>query len=186
MGIYDLEKEKKDNDYRNVFEEEHGNTKFLMRSAVSYVVDDYDELIDSVEQSHYEDLNYNEVIDFNKSEPDTTLDLTWMKKEDVFQLRNSEQYLTLNEIVANIDNLADSKLPSSNNVVNLKVSALNSKINFIDQIKSFKNFVSNNEVNSISFTGFNKAVDSILQVYAKKAGISVNKDDLTNGIQRHK
>ena len=74
-----------------------------MRSALHYVIDDYDEYLGSVEQSHYEELNYNEVIDFNQLESDTTLDLTWMNKEDVFQLRSSEQYLALEKIIVNLE-----------------------------------------------------------------------------------
>ena len=45
MENYDLEKEKKVHPYQycgEVFEKEYNGTKFLMRSALSYVVDAYD------------------------------------------------------------------------------------------------------------------------------------------------
>ena len=64
MESIDLEKEKKVHPYEyygKVFVEVHNNTRFLMRSALHYVIDDYDEYLGSVEQSHYEELNYNEV-----------------------------------------------------------------------------------------------------------------------------
>lgn len=190
MESYNLEEEKKVHPYQyygKVFEEVHGNTKFLMRSALHYVIDAYDEYLASVEQSHYEELDYNEVIDFSKSENETTLDLTWMKKEDVFEFRDSEQYRTINTISVNIDNLGYSRLPSkSDNYINLKISALNSQLNFIQQIKVFKNFILNNKINSITLVGFNKAVESILMLYVKKAGIMINTDELVEEVQRHR
>ncbi len=186
MGNYDLEKEKRVHPYQyygKVFEKEHNGTKFLMRSALYYVVDDYDEYIGSIEQSHYEELDYNEVIDFNQPVEETILDLTWMDREDVFQLRSSEQYLSLEEIIVNIDNLGYSTLPSGNDKINLRIIALNSKSNFIQQIKAFRDFVLNNKVNNITLIGFNKTVESILTLYAKKVGITVNNHDLTNNIK---
>lgn len=189
MESFDLEKEKKVHPYEHygkVFEKVHNNSRFLMRSALYYVIDDYDEYLGSVEQSHYEELNYNEVIDFNQSEFDSTLDLTWMNTEDVFQLRSSEQYLALDEIIVNIDNLGYSRLPSSNDAPNLKISALNSKTSFIQQIKAFGNFVLNNKVNTITFIDFNPVVESILMLYAKKAGITVGNYDLTDEVKRHR
>ena len=189
MESIDLEKEKKVHPYEyygKVFVEVHNNTRFLMRSALHYVIDDYDEYLGSVEQSHYEELNYNEVIDFNQLESDATLDLTWMNKEDVFQLRSSEQYLALEKIIVNIDNLGYSSLPSSNDAPNLKICALNSKTNFIQQIKAFRNFVLNNKINTITFIGFNQVVERILMLYAKKAGITVVNYDLTDEVKRQR
>ena len=186
MANYDLETEKTIYPYSfngGVFETEHNNTKYLMRSELLYVIDSYDEYLASVEQSHYEELNYNKVIDFNQPVEETILDLTWMDREDVFQLRSSEQYLSLEEIIVNIDNLGYSTLPSGNDKFNLRISALNSKSNFIQQIKSFRNFVSNNKVNIITLIGFNKTVERILTLYAKKVGITVNNHDLTNNIK---
>lgn len=187
MENYDLEKEKKTHPYEYygiVFEETHNNTRFLMRSALNYVVDACDPYLGSVELSHYEKLNYNEVIDFNQPVEETFLDLTWMNKEDVFKLRKSEQYLSLEEISVNIDNLGYSTLPSGNDKYNLRINALNSKSNYVQQIKAFINFISNNKVNFITLNGFNRIVESILTLYANKAGIIVNNHDLTDNNQK--
>ena len=48
MESIDLEKEKKVHPYEyygKVFVEVHNNTRFLMRSALHYVIDDYDEYL---------------------------------------------------------------------------------------------------------------------------------------------
>ncbi len=42
------------------------------------------------------------------------------------------------KIIVNIDNLGYSSLPSSNDAPNLKICALNSKTNFIQQIKAIQ------------------------------------------------
>ena len=52
MSNYNLEEEKKKHPYGTegkIFEENHGKDKFLIRNAIQYVIDDYDEAIDSVE-----------------------------------------------------------------------------------------------------------------------------------------
>ena len=66
------------------------------------------------------------------------------------------------------------------------VFKLNSKSSFIQQIKVFRNFVSNNKVNTIDFVDFNKTIEGIMTLYAKKAGININNTDLTNERQKHR
>ena len=64
-----------------------------MRSALYYVIDAYDEYLGSVEQSHYDDLGYYEVANFNLPDTVDTLDLIWMKKDAIFSLEANDQFL---------------------------------------------------------------------------------------------
>lgn len=176
---YSLDNEKNKhpyNYYGSVFEEEHGNTKFLFKSALKYVVDDVDEYLQSVEQSHYEDLGYFKVTNFSFLEPTDILDLTWMKKNDIFCIDDSDQYHEIHEIHANVDNLAHSSLPKNvPNKVSLVVDYSNSSLNVINQIRAFKSFVNEHVecLNHVEFKGLSPFLEGVLSEYTKRNGIEV-------------
>lgn len=180
MNNYDYEAEKKKHpydQYGKVIEEKQTNGTFLLRSALQYVIDDYDEYIGSVEQSHYDDLGYYEVINFNLLDNAEVLDLSWMRKRDVFHLENNNQFQHISEIIVNIDNIGYSYLPvnENNNKFVLTVRGFDSKNNVIQQIKDFKYFIEKHVkvLDCIKLEGFPRVVESVLILCAKKYGIEI-------------
>ncbi len=179
MGYYNIVEEKKEHPYQyygKVLEEVHGDAVFLMKSALNYVIDDYDAYLGSVELSHYEDLGYFKVVDFQLLQDSDVLDLTWMKKDDIFILPNNVQYGFLGEVKTNIDNLGYSKLPNnSSNHVLLTIDGSNSKSSIIHQIKDFKYFISRYSecLSGIRLEGFSPTLKKLLMVYGKKKNIAI-------------
>lgn len=144
-----------------------------MRSALYYVIDAYDEYLGSVEQSHYDDLGYYEVANFNLPDTVDTLDLIWMKKDDIFSLEANDQFQSIREIQVNIDNLGYSHLPVksiSKNGALLTINGSESKSSIIQQIKGFKSFLTDHfaYINSLKLVGFTPIVETLLALYAKK------------------
>lgn len=190
MTNYNLEKEENSYPYKSygkVLEEKHGDVNFLLKSALQYLVDEYDENLSSVEASHYEDLGYYEIKNFASSHPIEVLDLTWMKKEDVFNFDQNAQCQFVRQINVNIDNLGFSHLPIDDNMfsnIQLVVCNNNSKLNIINQIKNFKSFVSEHASamsNGIELVGFSPVIAKILEIYAKNYGIDVVSEELYRG-----
>lgn len=185
MVKYDLEKEKNShpyNMYGKVFEEEHGDCKFLIKTSLDYVIDSYDSVIGSVELSHYADRGYNEVVNFQKTDVSDLLDLTWMKKEDVFTIEENEFNKIISRVFVNIDNLGFSHLPVSDYMeygIDLKVFGNNQSKNFIRAIRDYKSFISEHEscINSIEFYGFSPVVERILSSYTRNMGIEVKNSE---------
>ena len=182
MYNYNLEGEKMKHPYQyygRVKEVEQGDSKFLLKSALYYVVDDYDEYLGSVEQSHYEDLGYFEVKNFDAPTGTDTLDLSWMDYNDVFQFDDNEQMPFIRNIISNIDNLGYSRLPKSAEQIALTVNGANAKSSFVSQIKAFKDFISRNrdKLTAVQLRGFSQLIESLLTIYAKKAGVEVFKDE---------
>ena len=176
MKNYDIEKEIKryPKEYGcKVFEEKHGDGEFLMRNALLYMIDSYDDAISSVELSHYEKLDYNEVVNFDLPETADTLDLTWMDENDSFVLDKSEQIYKIDEIIANIDNIGYSYLPidsKNDKKFIITIKGENAKKKKIQQIKDFKHFVEWNfkYIKKINIEGFTPIMEAILSSYIKR------------------
>ncbi len=179
---WNLQQEKKypyDGTLGTVFEEVHGQTKFLMKSALDYT---FDEKI-SNDLIPTEKLNYNEVVNFEFLTPSKTLDLTWMHPDDIIMMVDNPQYNTLNSVAVKIDNLIGSYFPHDSKSkinINLDLHAENSKMSLLSQIKTFQSFLDYNEtfttmssVSSVSFSGFNPVVKAILSSCAKKNHLNV-------------
>lgn len=182
MNNYNLDEENNKHPfqyYGNVKEVQQGDSKFLLKSALSYVVDDYDEYLGSVEQSHYEDLGYYEVKNFNVPTGVDTLDLTWMDSDDIFDLDENEQIPFIRNLIVNIDNLGYSNLPKSAEQLALTVNGNNTKLSIVSQIKAFKDFVTKNrsKLTAIQLRGFSQLMESLLAIYAKRSGIEVLKEE---------
>ena len=157
--VYNLELEQKKHPYDlygKVFEEEHGNCKYLMRSALAYKVDQYDCALNSVELSHYEDLGYNELVDFDLM-GSKTLDLSWMRPNDVFLIDRNEQYSSVENIYLNVENLSYSYLPKDYGVKKNIVFLGNGLKFSFQQYKDLKRFILQNRncFKGIYFHGFN-------------------------------
>ncbi len=184
MKNYSLEDESVKHPYEyygNVFEEKHGEGTFLFKSALQYVVDDYDPYLGSVEQSHYDDLGYYEVTNFDFEKSPTELDLTWMKKEDTFVLDKSAQYMTLESIKTNIDNIGYSHLPYSKEGKSVIVIVVKGKTesSVIKQVRDLIRFIKRNKefITGMKFEGFNPLMEVILESYAKRYEIQVIKEE---------
>lgn len=162
------------------FKHTHNDTIFLFKRSLQYIIDDYDEYLESVELSHYEDLGYYKITNYNSPQQSEILDLTWMRKEDVFDFEKSTQHQFIKQIDVNIDNLGFSHLPIGENMFNevkLIVHNNDSKLSVINQIKNFKSFI--NEHSSalsrgIELEGFSPLIEIILCKYAEKRNIKVN------------
>ena len=160
--------------------EEHNGIIFYLKNALKYVIDDYDEYLGSVELSHYERLDYNEVTDFNYRKiatnkiPDT-LDLTWMKPKDIFKLDDNYQYRTITRVIANVDNLYGSCLPYSNEGKQVKVvinkgnsmKLLTKQIAYIIWFARFNE----KEIKEIELAGYSPLEEKIILFAAKRKGI---------------
>lgn len=158
MG-YNLELEQKKHPYDlygKVFEEEHGDCKYLMRTALAYKVDHYDSYLNSVELSHYEDLGYYEIVDFDL-QGSKTLDLSWMRPNDVFLIEKNEQYSSVENIYLNVENLSCSYLPKDYGVKKNIVFLGNGLKFTFQQCKDLKRFIAQNRncFKGIYFHGFN-------------------------------
>lgn len=185
MAKYDLEKAKKRHPYDmygKVFEEEHGDCKFLIQTALEYVIDSYDTCLNSVELSHYDVKDYCEVVNFEKTDIGDVLDLTWMKKGDIFTFEKNGFNDFISRVFVNIDNLGFSHLPVSDYMeygIELKVFGNNQSKNFIRAIRDYKSFISEHEscINSIEFYGFSPVVERILSSYTRNMGIEVKNSE---------
>lgn len=182
MENYNFDEEKKSHPhkyYGHVKEHETEIGNYLLKSALYYVVDDYDEYLESVEQSHYEDLGYYELTNFNLLDGTTEMDLSWMDSEDVIQLDDNEQIPTIRRMIVNADNLGYSRLSKKFDQLDLVVNGENQKSTYIQQIKGFKSFMEKNGslLRSVNLNGFPQIMEAVLAVYAKRAGIEVNKEE---------
>ena len=151
--------------------EEHDDREFVLGTALQYVVDDYAEYLGSVEQSYYGQLDYYEVIDFAETESDT-LDLRWMKPTDTFDLKTNEYNKGIKRLLANIDNLGYSRIPSYNgfNNIELVVNSNNTETGIISRVGSLSRFLRNNKdsISTVSFQGFGKLSTAILEKYVSR------------------
>ena len=178
-----LDVNKKDNMdkfYGNVFKQRHGNGIFSMKSVFKFVVDD--EYIQYLELSDKKDIEYSKVFDFDLLDGTDLLDLTWMKKHDVFALESNEQFGSISEIRVNIDNLERSSLPVDKILTKhilLTVYGGKSRSNIIQQSRNFKNFISEHSdcLSGVKLEGFSSITESLLSIYVKNNGLSVYTDD---------
>ena len=188
--MYNLEEEQKSHPYGTegrVFEEQHGEGKFLIRNALRYVIDDYDDYLGSVELSHYEKLSYNEVADFNFPEGTEELDFTWMNPDDVVDLNiRNEQLMFIRRIKMNIDNVGFSYLPEALQNVQLTINNNGTKLGLIQQIKSLRSFLRQNgsRLEEVKLEGFTPLVEKILYMYIKKYGIRPYEEEQQNTMNR--
>ena len=181
MENYNLEEEKKEHPYRyygRVEEEKHGDARFLKKTALRYVIDAYDDYLCSVEDSHYDELGYYEITNFSfdGEEVPEELDLTWMRKKDVFVLDDSGQYRLLTSIRANVDNIAYSYLPITRNPhkVLLIVNGFQTELPLVKQVRAIIKFITHNYsyLEGITFEGYAPIIVSLLSAYAKRFGIA--------------
>lgn len=174
-----------------VYEDKDNNVKFFLYRATRYVVDDYDDVLGSVELSHHEDLGYYKIRKLSSPYPLDVLDLTWMDKEDIFNFESNPQYQSIKQIHVNIDNLGFSYLPIGNdyfNNIQLVVYNNNSSISTIIQIKNFKTFIREHASaisKGIELVGFSPIIALILEKIANNYGINVLIRNLQNG-KKHK
>lgn len=139
---------------------------FHLRRATEYVIDDYDQYLGSVELSHYEDLGYDIVTGYSGDV--STIDLTWVKKEDVIELKTNEN---LERVFINCLNSKTAKFYSDNSIsfemiVNCNVVVAGSAL---------KRFLANNasKINNINFYNVtNVIVKRYLEELCHSYGIS--------------
>lgn len=147
MINFDIEEEKKKHPYcyyGKVFEVSHNEDRFLIKSALKYVIDSYDYYLNSVEQSHYEELGYNIVKNYNIDDEKEVLDLTWMSKNDIFDFKKNKDHKRIKQINVNIDNIEYSHLPIGKEMfhdIKLVINYNNSKISSIRQAKALSSFI---------------------------------------------
>lgn len=186
MRNYNIEEVKKEHPYQyygSVFEHEVGDTTFLMTSALEYVVDEYDETLNSIEISHYEELGYNIVRNYNSESIIERLDLTWMNKDDIFTFYENEEHSYIREIHVNIDNMRYSTLPTDEmmfNDVRLIIYNDNSKLNILQQIKVIDAFIEQHTKclkRGVMFLGFSPISFTILSQYVRKYGIEIIEEE---------
>lgn len=186
MENYNMQSEKTKhpyNYYGKVYEETHGQVKFLLKSALRYVIDAYDEYLCSVEQSHYDTLDYSVVKNYNYPTILTTLDLTWMDKNDIFNFDKNEENIFVKYVKANIDNLMYSNLPMGQDSfkdIQLTVCNNNSKLNIVQQARAFSIFLKKHKDclnEEINLEGFPPVANIVLSQYAKKYGMSISQQE---------
>ena len=109
---------------------------FLFKKALDY----------EVEQAT--NMNYYELINYNLAENESTINLVWMSNDDSINLVKNGQHQFIKNIIVNIDNLVDSKLPSDDCMFsNLTIGIRNtddSKLSNIRKFKDLMSFIDNN------------------------------------------
>lgn len=175
--FYSFEKERDMHERKGgeVYEEEHNGATFLLKDALATVIDDYDEYINSIEQSHHEKLDYREVTNYKLAPEADTLDLTWMEPEDVFTFYSSPQHAQVKQMEVNIDNIGSSYLTpgedSAFHDLKIVIHNGNSKENPVAKIKAVRSFLERNSralSDDIQFEGFSPALTKIFDVMKRK------------------
>lgn len=158
-----------------VYEEEHGGSKFLLRDALGYVVDNYDEALASTELSHHEKLGYREVTEYELAPGTDTLDLTWMDEDDTFNFTTAPQHASVKQLEVNVDNIAHSYMMCGEEYfhdLKLVIHNGDSKANPVAKIKAVRSFLDRNGEafsDNIQFEGFSPALAKIFEVIKQKS-----------------
>lgn len=182
MKNFDIEKEKKMhpyNEYGKVFEVINNQDSFLVKSSLKYVVDSFDEYLNSIEQSHYEELDYNIVENYNIDDENEVLDLTWMNKKDVFDFKKNNKHKDIRQINVNIDNIEYSYLPIGEEMfhdIKLVLKNNNSNLSIVKQLSALKSFIKNNGnclSEEMELIGFPNLIANLLSLLASNYGIEV-------------
>lgn len=175
MKNYDLEKIKKNDWVTTYFEEKREEGTYLFVKDEFRVVDAYG-YDGSVEISHREYSGYNVLRSFNLLDSTTTLDLTWMRSIDEFDLSNIKQQEYIKELKVNVDNLDYSYYKPEYNVpIILTICYGNKKIGFFKKIKKYKQFIEYNKeiIESVRFENLPSLMEKILITYTEKQDIKV-------------
>ncbi len=175
MKNYDLEKIKKNDWVTPYFEEKREEGTYLFVKDEFRVVDAYG-YDGSVEISHREYSGYNVLRSFNLLDSTTTLDLTWMRSIDEFDLSNIKQQEYIKELKVNVDNLDYSYYKPEYNVpIILTICYGNKKIGFFKKIKKYKQFIEYNKeiIESVRFENLPSLMEKILITYTEKQDIKV-------------
>ena len=182
MINYNISKEREKHPYKyygKIFEVSYQDTDFVLRSALNYVVDDYDEYLGSVEQSHYEEAGFNIVYNYNQFEESNELDFTWMHNNDIFRIVENDQNKRIRTVKTNIDNLGYSTLPVENDMfqdIDLEVYDNESKMSIFNKVRFFNEFISKHRKalsGNIVLEGFGPITRVVLKEYAKEYGLRV-------------
>ena len=139
---YNLENEKNSHPYKyygKVFEEEHDGNIYLFKSALQFMIDDMDQGM--IEESHYEECGYYELTNFILNNNVDTLDLTFMRKNDIFDLDFNQQIPNIKTMIVNLDNLECSYIPLSLQLDKLIVVKTKDSSNMFASLKSFMSFI---------------------------------------------
>ena len=95
-----------------------------------------------------------------------------MKPTDTFDLKTNEYNEGIKRLLANIDNLGYSRIPSYNgfNNIELVVNSNNTETGIISQVGSLSRFLRNNKdsISTVSFQGFGKLSTAILEKYVSR------------------
>ena len=183
-------------------EEKHGNGKFLLHDNLRFkrYQEGYHESGVYEGSTNVIDLGNDSVSDFFLLTPSQDLDLTWMKPKDKFDLNDSIQYRNLKNIMVNVDNLANSKLPyySKEHCVmdlsfNLLVNGKKSKLKSEQQVAAFRSFfechrnqITTYHVDHVTLEGFDKATYNDIVSYLQEKQIPASKRfkfDMTADLQ---
>ena len=182
MINYNISKEREKHPYKyygKVFEVSYQDTDFIARTALRYIVDDYDEYLGSIEQSHYEEAGFNVIYNYNQFEESNELDFTWMHKNDIFKIERNDQNKRIRKVKSNIDNLAYSELPVGEDMfhdLDLEIFDNESKMTLINKVRFFKEFIKEHRKalsGNLVLEGFSPITRVILKEYAKEYGLQV-------------
>ena len=182
MINYNISKEREKHPYKyygKIFEVSYQDTDFIARTALNYVVDDYDEYLGSIEQSHYEEAGFNIIYNYNQFEESNELDFTWMHKNDIFKIARNDQNKRIRKVKSNIDNLGYSTLPVGEDMfhdLDLEIFDNESQMTLINKVRFFKQFIKENRKalsGNLVLEGFSPITRVILKEYAKEYGLQV-------------
>lgn len=110
-----------------IYSYQHNGITYYLQDATKYVVDDYDEVIGSVELSHYENLGYKNIIGYE--EDVDSIDLTWMSPFDSISLKVNEN---LKNITLSSETLNEFYCKNLNGEINFNIQ-------LVPNLKSFSN-----------------------------------------------
>lgn len=154
---------------KNIITENHNGREFTFKKYARYVIDEYDEYLQSIEQSHYEDNTYKILINYGESaENSQVLDLTWMKEEDIIRINPNSINPDIKEIRVNINNIDGFALTSNLRFNNPSIIVFDNKnIRSSEKIMIFQDFIKENQTiaNNIKVEGFGKVMKPLLEGY---------------------
>ena len=170
---------KNDNLNYKQYEKIANDKVFKLEEAVKHVVNDYDPYLGTVEDDEYESLNYYIVTDYLPLTTDIeTLDLSWMDKNDVINIKNNGLNQEIQRLNINIDNLFGCHITDMNNHVDLIIANNNSKESIFSKHKALNEFLKNNKtINSVLLTGFNPIENKILETAVNSNNIELVHDE---------
>ncbi len=168
--------------YNNAHIEISENVVYLLKDAQAYIIDEYDEYLGSVELSHYEELGYENVVNYsplNYADYIDALDLTWMEPDASFCFEGNKHNKSIKQISVNIVNLKFSYLSdyiSEDNFHDVELIVHNSNLNIVRQAQYLKAFLQDNStyLKSIKFVGYNYVTAMILNNIVAKFNLTNN------------